>query len=103
MLTITATRGNYLVLSIPNNNVRKQYYEFMLEEYQDRKYINLTNLGLMYYDMAYDGHWHESLQFIADAYKRILPCAAPSRASATYRASLPPTSAQMPITSLPPK
>lgn len=69
MLTITATRGNYLVLSIPNNNVRKQYYEFMLEEYQDRKYIDLTNLGLMYYDMAYDGHWHESLQFIADAYK----------------------------------
>lgn len=75
MLTITATRGNYLVLSIPNNNVRKQYYEFMLEEYQDRKYIDLTNLL----------------------------CAAPSRASATYRASLPPTSAQMPITSLPPK
>ena len=35
MLTITATRGNYLVLSIPNNNVRKQYYEFLLEEYQD--------------------------------------------------------------------
>ena len=69
MLTITATRGNYLVLSIPNNNVRKQYYEFMLEEYQEKHYINLTDLGLMYYDMAYDGKWHESLEYIAHAYK----------------------------------
>lgn len=41
MLTITATRGNYVVLSIPNNNVRKQYYDFMLEEYQDKQYLNL--------------------------------------------------------------
>ena len=32
MLTITATYGKRLVLSIPNNNVRKQYYEFLLEE-----------------------------------------------------------------------
>lgn len=69
MLTITATRGNYLVLSIPNNNVRKQYYEFMLEEYQNKRYINLNHLGLMYYDMAFDGYWRESLEFIADAYK----------------------------------
>lgn len=69
MLTISATRGNYLVLSIPNNNVRKQYYEFMLEEYQEKRYINLNNLGLMYYDMAYDGQWRETLEFIARAYK----------------------------------
>lgn len=69
MLTITATRGNYVVLSIPNNNVRKQYYEFLLEEYQDKRHINLNDLGLMYYEMAYDGHWRESLEFIAHAYK----------------------------------
>ena len=30
MLTISGTR---IVLSTPNNNVRKQYYEFMLDEY----------------------------------------------------------------------
>lgn len=71
MLTITATRGNYLVLSIPNNNVRKQYYEYMLEEYQsaNKKYLNLNDLGLLYYDMAFDGRWRESLEFIAHAYK----------------------------------
>ncbi|WP_221658402.1 ATP-binding protein [Bacteroides salyersiae] len=69
MLTITAIRGKRLVLSIPNNNVRKQYYEFMLEEYQERRYINL-NLLVDYFDaMAFDGHWRESLEFIAHAYK----------------------------------
>ena len=69
LLTITATRGNYLVLSIPNNNVRKQYYEFLLEEYQDNRHINLNDLGLMYYEMAYEGHWRETMEFIAHAYK----------------------------------
>ena len=89
MLTITATRGNYLVLSIPNNNVRKQYYEFLLEEYQDNRHINLNDLGLMYYEMAYDGHWRETLEFIAHAYKEnSFRCAVLLRESATCKASL---------------
>ena len=32
------------VLGIPNNNVRKQYYDFMLEEYQEKHSINLEHL-----------------------------------------------------------
>lgn len=69
MLTITATYGKRLVLSIPNNNVRKQYYEFLLEEYQDREHINLNDLADLFDEMAYDGHWRETLEFIAHAYK----------------------------------
>ncbi len=69
MLTITATRGTRLVLSIPNNNVRKQYYEFLLEEYQDKRHINLNYLTDLFDDMAYDGHWRETFEFIAHAYK----------------------------------
>lgn len=69
MLTITATRGERVVLSIPNNNVRKQYYEFLLEEYQDKRYISLNDLRDLFDDMAFDGHWRESLEFIARAYK----------------------------------
>lgn len=69
MLTITATRGDRIVLGIPNNNVRKQYYEFMLEEYQENRYINLDQLRSLFYDMAYDGHWREAFSFIAGAYK----------------------------------
>ncbi|WP_279136765.1 ATP-binding protein [Parabacteroides johnsonii] len=69
MLTISGTRGTRIVLSIPNNNVRKQYYEFMLEEYQNNRYINLNNLQDLFYDMAYDGQWRETFEFIAQAYK----------------------------------
>lgn len=69
MLTISGTRGTRIVLSIPNNNVRKQYYEFMLEEYQNNRYINLNNLQDLFYDMAYDGQWRETFEFITQAYK----------------------------------
>ena len=69
MLTITATHGTRIVLSIPNNNVRKQYYEFLLEEYQDKRHIDLNNLKDLFDDMAYNGHWRETLEFIARAYK----------------------------------
>ena len=34
MLTIKRTLGSQLVLGIPNNNVRKQYYGYLLDEYQ---------------------------------------------------------------------
>lgn len=69
MLTITGTRGGRVVLSIPNNNVRKQYYDFLLEEYQDKRYISLNGLADLFDEMAFDGHWRESLEFIANAYK----------------------------------
>ena len=69
MLTITATRGERVILGIPNNNVRKQYYEFMLEEYQSKEYISLNNLKDLYDDMAFDGQWHKALEFIAHSYK----------------------------------
>jgi len=69
MLTIVGTRGNLTVLGIPNTNVRKQYYEYILEEYQHHHYINLTDIEMLYYDMAYDGQWRPALEFIARAYK----------------------------------
>lgn len=69
MLTITGTDGDQLVLSIPNNNVRKQYYEYLLEGYQSEKYIDLSNLRSIYKDMAYYGNWRQSLESIARAYK----------------------------------
>lgn len=69
MLTITGTRGQRLVLGIPNNNVRKQYYEFMLEEYQSDRYISLNHLQDLFDEMAYEGRWREAFEFIAEAYK----------------------------------
>ena len=70
MLTIKGTRGAQLVLGIPNNNVRKQYYEYLLELFEEKAYVDTIRLTDYYYDMAYDGHWKEGLQFMADAYAR---------------------------------
>ena len=49
--------------------MRKQYYDFLLEDYQDKQHINLNNLKDLFDEMAYDGHWRETLEFIAHAYK----------------------------------
>ena len=69
MLTIIGTRGNLVVLGIPNNNVRKQYYEYLLEEYQKHEHINLVDVEILFNDMAFDGDWYPVLDFIACAYK----------------------------------
>ena len=71
MLTIKGTYGDMLVLGIPNNNVRKQYYEYLLEEYQEVKYINTTDLKYKYVAMAFEGKWRDALQFMADAYANV--------------------------------
>lgn len=68
MLTIVGTRGNLVVLGIPNNNVRKQYHEYLLEEYQKHEYINLVNVEILFNDMAFDDAWYPVLEFIACAY-----------------------------------
>jgi hypothetical protein len=71
MLTIKGTRGSKLILGIPNNNVRKQYYGYLEEEYQAKAYVDVNQLTDYYYDMAYDGKWEEGLRFMADAYAKV--------------------------------
>ena len=71
MLTIKGTRGDKLILGIPNNNVRKQYYGYLLEQYEEKAHLDINKLTDYYYDMAYDGQWREGLQFMADAYAKV--------------------------------
>lgn len=71
MLTFKDTRGEYVVLGIPNNNVRRQYYGYLLEEYQAVSPVNTLDLGKGFYEMAYEGVWHRCLQFMADAYAKV--------------------------------
>ena len=68
MLTIKDTMGDLLLLGIPNNNVRKQYYNYLLEQYQEEKCLNTINLRIMFTKMAYDGQWKECLEYMAKAY-----------------------------------
>ena len=71
MLTIKDTKGRRLVLGIPNNNVRIQYYQYLLENYKEVSRINLDRLYDHYDEMAFDGLWRDALQYIADAYRNI--------------------------------
>lgn len=68
MLTIGGTFGEQLILTIPNNNVRKQYYGYLLEMYQDQHNIDTTYLSTLYTYMAMEGKWEDALHYIADAY-----------------------------------
>ena len=68
MLTIKGTFGDQLILGIPNNNVRKQYYEYLLEQYQEEKCLNIANIKTLFTYMAFDGKWKEALGFMAKAY-----------------------------------
>lgn len=71
MLTIKSTFGDQLLLGIPNNNVRKQYYSYLLEQYQECHYINLSNLKTMFTYMAFEGKWREMLEYMAEEYAKV--------------------------------
>ena len=71
MLTIKDTLGSLLVLSIPNNNVRKQYYGFLLEEYQEINHVSLNNIAVLFTYMALQGKWQDALNYMAEAYAKV--------------------------------
>ena len=71
MLTIKGTHGSRLILGIPNNNVRKQYYEYLQEQYEEKAPLDTDKLADYYDSMAYDGKWREGLQFLADSYAKV--------------------------------
>lgn len=71
MLTIKGTYGSQLILCIPNNNVRKQYYEYLLEGYNEYSGIRISSLLTLFTRMSFNGQWREALQYIADAYKNL--------------------------------
>lgn len=68
MLTIKGSYGSQLILGIPNNNVRKQYYGYLQKNYSNRCNINLTKLTSGFNDMALNGEWRETLQYMAEQY-----------------------------------
>ena len=71
MLTIVGTRGDMLRLGIPNNNVRKQYYEYLLTEYKRMGNIDFSPLKLAFYDLAVDGKWQQVFEMIAERYSQV--------------------------------
>ena len=71
MLTIKDTFGDMLILGIPNNNVRKQYYGYLLEQYQEEKFVDLTQMKILFTYMALEGKWRDALEAMAKAYENV--------------------------------
>ena len=70
MLTIAGTRGFKLRLGIPNNNVRKQYYGYLLEEYDRIRVVNRWQLDAAFDGAALDGDWRPLVQTVSDEYEK---------------------------------
>ena len=71
MLTIKDTFGDMVILGIPNNNVRKQYYGYLLEQYQEEKFVDLTQMKIQFTYMALEGKWRDALEAMAKAYEDV--------------------------------
>ena len=71
MLTIKTAYGDILQLAIPNNNVRKQYYDYLLEQYKPVSEIAQYELQKYFNEMAYEGSWQKALGCIGQAYDRL--------------------------------
>ena len=68
MLTIGGVIGERLKLIIPNNNVRLQYYQYLLEEYSSIHSVDISGLDDYFDQAALDGNWQPLLAFICKAY-----------------------------------
>ena len=68
MLTIGGVVGERLKLIIPNNNVRLQYYQYLLDEYSTIHSVDISGLEDDFDQAALDGNWQPLLSFICKAY-----------------------------------
>ena len=68
MLTIRGTLGAMLKLGIPNNNVRIQYYNYLMQAFQQIHPIAVSQLNTPFYQAAVEGNWHPMMNYILKAY-----------------------------------
>ena len=69
MLTIIGKRGRKVKLGIPNENVRKQYYGYVMDEYNYKAKIDDMHLADHYDQMAIEGDIRPAIDYIAKGYK----------------------------------
>ena len=70
MLTIGGSDLDALHLVIPNNTIRKLYYDFMTEQFQTLHRLDLNELSAMYRAAALNGEWKPLFTYLSDSYKK---------------------------------
>ena len=68
MVTIQGMRGAQCILGMPNNNVREQYFNYLLVEYNKIHTIDLSRLTESFDDAALDGKWQPMMEHICRQY-----------------------------------
>ena len=70
MLTIKGNFGVTMKLSIPNYNIRKQYYRYILDNYCEVKKINVNEISVCFVNAALLGKWNDMFMYIAERFKQ---------------------------------
>ncbi|MEQ8189551.1 MAG: AAA family ATPase [Candidatus Eremiobacterota bacterium] len=67
LLTIDTRFRGTLLLTIPNEVIKKLYYEYIREGYRDTKIFNidLYKLGNLFSEMAYTGKWEDLFLYLS--------------------------------------
>ena len=71
MLTIKGFSGTLPVLGIPNNNIRRLYYNYLIEQYDSYLRIDTGALENTFNLLALNGDWKPCIQYLADAYTKV--------------------------------
>jgi hypothetical protein len=70
MVSITGIKGAVLKLGIPNNNVRRQYYDYLVAEINKRLCVDTKTMDLVYEEAALEGKWREMMEYLCDSYNK---------------------------------
>ena len=70
MLTIMGARGDKLRLGIPNNNVRRQYYGYLLEEYDRIRPADHWRIDQAFDSAVFDGDWQPLVKTVSEEYEK---------------------------------
>ena len=68
MVTIKGIEEGLPILGIPNNNVREQYFNYLLVEYNKIRPLRLDDLTDAFRFAAYRGQWREMMEYICRQY-----------------------------------
>ena len=68
MVSIKGMEEGVPILGIPNNNVREQYYNYMLVEYNKIQPLKIGDLEDAFRFAAYRGQWREMMECICHQY-----------------------------------
>jgi hypothetical protein len=68
MVSLTGMQGAQPRLGIPNNNVRRQYYDYLVAEISNTQHVDTETMDSVYEAAAMEGKWREMMEFLCGAY-----------------------------------